>query len=261
MTDSNLPADLRLALDEIARLPGLLVTSDYDGTMAPIVSDPQKAFANPASARALCGIAELDDTFGAVVSGRALADLARLSGFPAVVQLVGSHGAEFDSDFSASLPSAATDLLAQVVATLTEVAAGVDGAAVETKLASAALHVRNADPTAGAGAIDDVRVGVATWDGVHVTEGKSVIELAVIPTDKGAALEILRRQHDASAVVFFGDDVTDEKAFARLSPPDVSVKVGDGDTLAAFRVHGTDDVAAALEFLLERRLRHLNPGH
>ena len=88
-----------------------------------------------------------------------------------------------------------------------------------------------------------------------MTEGKAVLEFAVISTDKGEAVDILRDQHDASAVVFFGDDVTDEKAFRRLRDGDVGVKVGPGDTLAGYRIATPDDVAAALAYLLEARLR------
>ena len=69
-----------------------------------------------------------------------------------------------------------------------------------------------------------------------------MLEFAVISTDKGEAVDILREQHDASAVVFFGDDVTDEKAFRRLRDGDVGVKVGPGDTLAGYRVDTPDDV-------------------
>ncbi|HET6736048.1 trehalose-phosphatase, partial [Mycobacterium sp.] len=72
-------------------------------------------------------------------------------------------------------------------------------------------------------------------------------------TDKGQAVDILRDQHAASAVVFLGDDVTDEKAFRRLRESDVGVKVGPGDTLARYRIDSPEDVAAALEFLLETR--------
>lgn len=95
--------------------------------------------------------------------------------------------------------------------------------------------------------------GPASWVGVQTTEGKEVIELAVVETDKGAALDIVRHQQGASAAVFIGDDVTDEKAFKRLSGPDVGIKVGDGESLAKYRVSSTEDVSKALAFLLEER--------
>ena len=58
----------------------------------------------------------------------------------------------------------------------------------------------------------------------------------MISTDKGEAVDILREQTASTAVVFFGDDVTDEKAFRRMRDGDVGVKVGPGDTVAGFRV-------------------------
>ncbi|PRC46180.1 trehalose-phosphatase, partial [Mycobacterium sp. ITM-2017-0098] len=90
------------------------------------------------------------------------------------------------------------------------------------------------------------------WD-AHVTTGKAVLEFAVISTDKGEAVDILRSEHEASAVVFFGDDVTDEKAFARLRDSDIGVKVGPGETAAAYRIDTPEDVAAALEYLAGSR--------
>ena len=60
-----------------------------------------------------------------------------------------------------------------------------------------------------------------------------MLEFAVISTDKGEAVDVLREQTDATAVVFFGDDVTDEKAFRRMRDADVGVKVGPGETLGA----------------------------
>ncbi|MGB7361765.1 MAG: trehalose-phosphatase, partial [Rhodococcus sp. (in: high G+C Gram-positive bacteria)] len=253
MSAVDLPLDLRRALVGLARVPRLLVASDYDGTMAPIVSDPQKAFPHPESVRALRALAGLDGTQAAVISGRALRDLAILSRLPVEVQLVGSHGSEFDAGFVTELGDDATSLLESLVTELKSIASHGELITVETKPASVALHVRNAEESAGRRALDAVRSGPATWDGVQVTEGKSVIELAVIATDKGQALDILRHQGGASAAIFFGDDVTDEKAFRRLHGPDIGVKVGGGDSLAKFNVDSTEDVAAALAFLLEER--------
>jgi trehalose 6-phosphate phosphatase len=80
-----------------------------------------------------------------------------------------------------------------------------------------------------------------------------VLEFAVISTDKGEAIDIIRDRDDATAVVFFGDDVTDEKAFRRMRADDVAVKIGPGETLANYRIESPEDVATALTYLLERR--------
>nr|WP_221333123.1 trehalose-phosphatase [Nocardia transvalensis] len=234
-------------------MPRLLVASDYDGTIAPIVSDPTKAYPHRESVSALRALAGLTATTAAVISGRALRDLAALSRLPVEVQLIGSHGSEFDVGFVHAIDNDAKQLLTEVQHALERIATDHPGAAVEIKPASVALHVRNAAPEVGRRALQQARQGPASWVGVQVTEGKAVVELAVIQTDKGKALDIIRHQEGASAAVFFGDDVTDEKAFARLSGPDVGIKVGEGTSLAGYRVASTEEVAKALAFLLEER--------
>ena len=247
MTD--LPADLRHALTEVARLPRILVASDFDGTLAPIVNRPADARPLPAAAAALTELADVTDTVVALVSGRSVTDLAALSSAPATIHLIGSHGAESSAGFTQEIDTA---LLAEITATLSDIAAAHPGATVETKPASVALHVRNAQPDDAAAACAAARTASAGWQ-AELTEGKAVMEYAVISTDKGEALDILRQRENCSAVVYFGDDVTDEKAFRRMRGADVGVKVGPGETLAAYRVDSPDDVAAALELLLAQR--------
>ncbi|WP_063061923.1 trehalose-phosphatase [Nocardia sienata] len=253
MSAQDLPLELRRALSTVARVPRLLVASDYDGTLAPIVSDPAKAYPHGESVRALRALAGLSGTTAAVISGRALRDLAALSRLPVEVQLIGSHGSEFDVGFVHAIDSDARQLLREVVTALNKIAADHPGVTVETKPASVALHVRNATPEIGRRALGQARQGPACWVGVQVTEGKAVIELAVVPTDKGSALSTVRHQESASAAVFFGDDVTDEKAFRALTGPDIGIKVGEGESLAKYRVDSTEAVSHALAFLLEER--------
>jgi trehalose 6-phosphate phosphatase len=252
-----LPADLTAALQTVARVPRLLVASDFDGTLAPIVNHPGDARPLPAASDALHALAELPDTTAALISGRALRDLAALSGAPDSVALVGSHGAEFATGFAHDIDE---DLLAAITAELTAIAERHPGATVEPKRASVALHVRNASPEDAESALAQATRAAAAWTArnwdFETTAGKAVLEFAVITTDKGEALDILRETHRADAVVFFGDDVTDEKAFRRLRDGDVGVKVGPGETLAAHRIDDPADVASSLELLLrERRQR------
>lgn len=248
-----LPADLIDALDAVAATDRLLVASDFDGTLAPIVNDPAEARPLPRAAAALVTLADLPATAVALVSGRALSVLRELSGMPPTVHQVGSHGAEFDTGFGMAVDHS---LLARVSAELDAIAAGRPGVTVEPKLASVALHVRNASPSDGRAALDAARAASAAW-GAELTEGKAVLEFAVIATDKGEAVDVLRDREAATAVVFFGDDVTDEKAFRRMRRGDVGVKVGAGETLAEYRIDSPDDVAAALEHVLaSRRASH-----
>ncbi|GAB2933728.1 trehalose-phosphatase [Rhodococcus aerolatus] len=253
MSAEDLPLELRRALVAVARVPRLLVASDYDGTMAPIVDDPTAARPLPESVRAMRGLATLPATSAAVISGRALRDLATLSRLPSEVQLVGSHGSEFDAGFVTSLGDAATELLHSISDECRAIVGGRSGVSLELKPASVAVHLRNASADLAAEVVDAVRQGPAAREGVQVTEGKAVIELAVISTDKGYALDVLRHSDGVSAAVFLGDDVTDEKAFRRLHGPDLGIKVGDGTSEALFRVGSPQDVATVLAFLLEER--------
>jgi len=248
----DLPDDLTRALEAVARVPRLLVASDFDGTIAPIVSNPADARPIPAAADALGALAALQATSAALISGRALHDLGLLSGAPTAVHLVGSHGSEFGADFLDAVDASAKALLRELVQTMTGIAARYPGATIETKPVSVAFHVRNAAPEHAQEALD-AALAAAQGADVHITEGKAVREFAVIDTDKGKALELLRRQGEATAAVYFGDDVTDEKIFGRLSGGDIGVKVGPGDTRAGYRVDAPADVVTALEFLHDTR--------
>jgi trehalose 6-phosphate phosphatase len=245
----SVPADLQRALDSVAAGGRLLVVSDFDGTLAEIVNNPADARPLPESACALIALADLPDTDAALISGRALAVLRELSGMPESVHLVGSHGAEFRAGFAHEIDE---DLLARITSELNGIAEGRPGVTVETKPASVALHVRNASADDGDAALREARSAAASWD-AHATEGKAVLEFAVIQTDKGEALDILRDQTRATAVVFLGDDVTDENGFRRMRDGDIGVKVGAGESAAGFRVGTPEDVAAVLKYLLDAR--------
>ena len=245
--------DLSDKLEAIARVPVLLVATDYDGTLSPIVDDPAMAVPDRESIVALRLLAACAHTHVAIISGRSLEDLGKLTGEPEGVHLIGSHGSEFEPGFAEALPQQAVDLRESIQSELASIAAGETGFRIEAKPASVAFHYREADPSAAEVAVAKVRSGPGTREGVQVKEGKMVIELGVVPTDKGQALTTLRHRLGATATTFLGDDVTDEDAFAVLTGPDLGVKVGDGATRALFRVPETKDVAKLLARLAALR--------
>ncbi|SHK70941.1 trehalose 6-phosphate phosphatase [Pseudonocardia thermophila] len=244
--------ELKEALTRLAAVRRLLVAMDFDGVLAPIVDVPSAARPLPESASALGMLATLPDTTVALVSGRGLADLAAVSGFGAPIRLVGSHGAEFD-DGAHVVDAAARARLERLVTEVTDLVGGEPGVRLEHKPTGVAVHVRGADPDVAERVLDAVRRGPAAADGVTVTPGKAVLDLAVVSVSKGSAIDRLRAQVHADAVLFVGDDVTDETAFARLRSQDVGVKVGDGETAARFRVPDPPAVAGLLRDLLAAR--------
>ncbi len=243
---------LRPALAELARVPVLLVALDFDGVLAPIVEVPSHARPLPRSVAAVRALAELPGTTVAMLSGRGLGDLAAVSGFGAPVRLVGSHGAEFD-DGPLRLTEAQRERKDELVRAVEAVVDGAPGVRLEDKPTGIAVHVRQADPEVGENVLDAVRRGPARLPGIEATAGKAVLEMSVVQVSKGAAIDTLRERLGVDRVLFAGDDVTDETAFARLRPGDVGIKVGPGDTAARFRVAGPEDVTTVLEELLAAR--------
>jgi trehalose 6-phosphate phosphatase len=245
--------DLQSQIDEISRAAVLLIATDYDGTLAPIVSDPAHAEAHRESVIAIKALAAMPQTHVAIVSGRGLADLAERLKDLERAHFVGSHGSEFDVGFATPVPAESLAILQKVEEQARRISAKTVGTLVEKKPAGIAFHYRNADEQAAGAAVDELLNAFGNHPGVHVRHGKKVVELSVVQTNKGQALHALRQRVGASAVVVLGDDVTDEDAFATLTGPDVGIKVGDGPTVAKFRVNSTLDVAQVLAQIAEKR--------
>lgn len=247
-------AALDPALNRAAEAGRLLVASDFDGTLSPIVADHEAAVADGRALDALVALASLARTDVVVISGRARSDLARrLGSIPPEVALIGSHGAELAE--GAATAHADVERYAAALADLVRETPGVS---LERKPFSLALHYRNAAAAAQERIRAEAIARVAAT-AAAVKEGKKVVEFLAVEADKGEALtryrETLGSPNEAGrpVTVFVGDDVTDEAAFERLTPPDVTIKVGPGDTAAAHAVPDQSEVAPLLERL--HRLR------
>lgn len=243
------------ALTELAQDPArrpLLVALDFDGTLAPLVDDPDTSRALPAAAAALRSLAVAPGVTLALVSGRSLADLHRRAEAPVGTVLIGSHGGERGRVGEHGLVHDPIQLtpeqdaaLVQVGAGLQRAARGRDGVWVQHKPAGVVLHTRlaeRADADAAIGAALEVAGGL----GLVPLQGKDVVEVAVIAVTKGQALLRLKDELGASAVVYAGDDTTDEHAFADLPDTDVTVKVGPGPTVARHRVPDPEALSGVL---------------
>lgn len=260
-----MPPTWTSAVEQIARTQSLLVALDFDGTLAPLGDDPMAVRALPEAAEAVRRLAAAPDTTVAFVSGRQLADL-RVIGEHAddsVVWLAGSHGAEHwrpagIQPVAEGVPMAdvveRAGIADALVADVERAVEGVDGAWVEPKAYGFALHTRLSDEAGAARAQSLVDALVAErapeW---RRRTGKNVVEYAWRHEGKDTAIARLRAETGATAVVFAGDDVTDEDALRSLGEGDLGIRVGEGETAAEVRVSDPLELAELLTALAAAR--------
>lgn len=244
---------LTRALRDYAEQDRVLFASDFDGVLAPFADDPSQVRPVPGAVAALEAVLVRGDAV-AVVSGRHLDSLVPVSGLAAdgPITLIGSHGAECSRplDLDVTMDEAARVRLTDATAAVARIAEHA-GARVEHKPSGVVLHTRGLPPARAEAASVAALAIPDELSGVHAMRGKDVIELSVLEVSKGQAVEALSRAVGADAVLYLGDDVTDETVFTALShradrDRHVTIKVGAGKTAAAHRVDGPYDAVEVL---------------
>lgn len=240
---------LRAVLAPLGAVQHLLVGVDFDGTLAPLADEPMDATPVSGAMPALHALAELSDVTVALISGRALTTLHELSAAEDSVVLIGSHGAERSRGGQLRLSAQERTRYSALHADLKTLLSEHPTARLELKPGAVVLHTRGMAVEAARAATTATMDLVERREGVVVTRGKDVVEVAVTQADKGSALLDLAESVGADMIVYAGDDVTDEDAFAQLGEHHISVKVGPGATAARYRVTNEHSVVSMLEIL------------
>ncbi|MFJ3672019.1 trehalose-phosphatase [Streptomyces sp. NPDC090106] len=216
----------KAGLEAVLQRPGRsIVALDFDGTLAPIVPDPEHAFAHPDAVIALAALAPKVATV-AVVTGRPPALAVRLGGFAGVpglehLTVLGHYGAErWDAatgEITAPPPHPGVARAREELPALLDRAGAREGTWVEEKGRALAVHTRRAaDPQGTFEALREPLTGLATRHGLIVEPGRLVLELRPPGMDKGVALLGLVRELGAEAVLYAGDDLGDLPAYAAV---------------------------------------------
>ncbi|WP_031023845.1 trehalose-phosphatase [Streptomyces sp. NRRL WC-3725] len=202
-----------------------LIGLDFDGTLAPIVADPEQARAHPGAVPALAALAPQIASV-AVITGRPPDVAVRYGGFAGVTGLehltvLGHYGAErWDAATGEVTAPPAHPGVAAVRAELPgllEHAGAQEGTWIEEKGRALAVHTRRApDPQAAFEALRAPLADLATRHGLVVEPGRMVLELRPPGMDKGVALLDHARAVKAGCVVYAGDDLGDLPAFAAV---------------------------------------------
>lgn len=239
-------------LDAIVR-PGLLCVFDFDGTLSPIVPEPDRAHLPPEMRAALVALSALAPV--AILTGRSIEDIRPRLGFEPAY-LVGNHGLEgvpgWDESSRQYLALCGQWERAIRVALREE---GFDARVwVENKGYSLSVHYRDAAHMAQTEeALEQLFARIAPE--ARVIAGKAVFSL--LPpnaADKGSALQQLMRISGAPCVLYAGDDVTDEDVF-RLQRPDllsIRVEPAANSAAACYLPHWSD-----MRILLNELIRRL----
>ncbi|KAK6115475.1 hypothetical protein DH2020_007744 [Rehmannia glutinosa] len=178
----------------------IVVFLDYDGTLSPIVDDPDRAFITSEMREAVRDVANLFPT--AIVSGR-----CRAKGNQTVLC---QPAREF-------LP-----MIDEVYRALIERVNYIPGAKVEHNKFCLSVHYRCVDEKKWGELADQVKIVIKDYPQLRLSQGRKVFEIRpMIKWDKGNALEFLleslgyAESHDVLPI-YIGDDRTDEDAFRVL---------------------------------------------
>lgn len=220
----------RSFFDDVAACPGgTLLALDFDGTLAPIVPDPEDSRFDEGAAEALGRLGAFVGHL-AIVTGRdadVVRRLGRLDERPGLGRLVvlGQYGVQrFDSATGGTVthpvgdgvPAARRDLevlLARLVAQGHDLA----GVYLEDKGIAIGVHTRRAaEPESALALLTPLVSEIAARHGLHVEPGRLVVELRASTRDKGDALRELVVETRARVVAMIGDDLGDLPAFAAL---------------------------------------------
>jgi trehalose 6-phosphate phosphatase len=195
-----------------------LIGTDFDGTLSPIVPDPQDARPHPEAVPLLAALATAVGTL-AVITGRPAADAVTLGGFDAVpgIVVLGHYGGERWQDGTLTVPPPSPAIEAAREALPGVLAAAPAGTWAEDKSYALAVHTRRtADPEAALRALRGPLGDLAARLRLAIEPGRLVIELRPPGVDKGTALTALVGERAALSVMFCGDDLGDLPAFAAV---------------------------------------------
>jgi trehalose 6-phosphate phosphatase len=248
------------ALKHVQEIAGsgdrLAVFLDYDGTLTPIVNQPEAAWLSESMRETLRSLVARVPV--AILSGRDLDDVRGRVHVDGIVY-AGSHG--FDimgaGGLRRELGGEYLPVLDSAEAELREALDEIPGAQLERKHFSVAAHYRNVnedDAFRVAQAVDEV---AARHRELRRINGKKVYELLPdIDWNKGKAvfwlLETLELEHGKAFPIFIGDDRTDEDAFGALEKRGVGILVSEQPqvTAASYWLNNPEEVERFLRALI-----------
>jgi trehalose-phosphatase len=204
---------------------------DYDGTLTPIVSQPEDAWLSDSMRQALRELAAKASV--GILSGRELEDVRQRVNIDDVMY-AGSHGFDIAGprDLRSQVATKFLPTLGAAEDALHQLLDDIPGARVERKRFSIAAHYRNVNENDLPTLMQAVEAVAARHPELRRIDGKKVYELLPnIDWDKGKAvlwlLETPGLKGGNVRPIYIGDDTTDEDAFRALKQTGVGILVSE----------------------------------
>ena len=231
---------------------------DYDGTLTPIVPDPESALLSDSLRHLLHRIAA--QRMLIIVSGRDRANVAGKVDLPELIY-VGSHGFDIKGPQLEEQHQAGIDALPDLDAAeqeLRDALADIPGAQVERKKYAIAVHYRRVAPEHKETVKQQAQQAAQRYETLKPAGGKDIVELKPnYDWHKGKStrwlVDTLKLAPDAMLPVYLGDDLTDEDAFREMRDWGITILVGDHghETAAQYGLHDVEEVERFLRMVLE----------
>jgi trehalose 6-phosphate phosphatase len=211
--------------DLVALAPDVVVGLDFDGTLSPIVEDPESAVIHPDAPRVLTELAAQVRAV-VVITGRPARQVVELGHLEEVADalpedaelaVMGQYGNErWDSRsraFTSPEPPEGLHAFREELPGLLADADAVD-AHVEEKGLAVAVHTRRLpDPAAAFERLRERLAASAEQHGLLLEPGRLVLEVRAPGMHKGLAVDAAFEEHRGRGVLFIGDDLGDLEAF------------------------------------------------
>jgi len=215
----------------------ILLLTDYDGTLTPIVEKPELAYLSPEVRECLQGLAKNPRLTLGIISGRTLEDLQQRVGINDIIYAA-NHGLEIERpgiSFINPAAKQAIPLLRSLCQDISKAIADIKGARIDDKGLTLSLHYRLVDESR----LDElnkifteiVKPSLSS-DKIRITPSKKAYDIRpAVDWDKGKAVEFIAQKltgEDKLLMLFLGDDVTDYDGFRTVDMNGgISIFVGD----------------------------------
>ncbi|MEX0966437.1 MAG: bifunctional alpha,alpha-trehalose-phosphate synthase (UDP-forming)/trehalose-phosphatase [Bacteroidia bacterium] len=242
-----------------ARKPRIIL--GYDGTLVPFDENPAMAEPTPDILRIIEELQQKCDLI--ITSGRDFSSLEQWFGKTGA-DLVAEHGIWFKTNNEwykhAEMDTSWKD---EVDSLLQQFILKTPGSFIENKTCSLAFHYRKTNQFLAEMHIPYIikaLSAVCVKHRLELLQGNKVLEVRISGISKATTVRSLLNNDQHDFLMAIGDDDTDEDVFGVLPSHAYTIKVGDDESIARYRIENELKVKSLLNELIKVKKQRKSPG-